>query len=521
MTTLGTLGTAHTLECNRLIVNDLQEEVKTEKILLRNGQDTLWSIGYDNDNNFVLTNELLDPPVVSIEASIDTGNVNIRGGGSGGATTLDGLTDVDTAGVQNGEMMYRDGTTATYKFSDKIQIQDTQSRVGFFTDIAMNDQDIIDVKDIKFQMGNTENSIQSPGMLELRSDYNGSTSNFIGLNGNTIAAYPFSGSSEVDINVASNLDFNNLNDIKNVRDISISRDIINVRDISISRDIINVRDISNVRDIYVGQIFASQNMVSPFFSSDVAVSFFSNRANLTLNYVEFSSNEVQGVLPNGTYTHLKIPDLRSQQITTDQLNVGSLDILTINMPEIQTPLFFHIRANSTNYIEFSGDRLRASDTNMNTIPLRIEGNVTVNGNVTANNIGAPDFGRYRITGMFVPNSQTLNVILTTTGTQRGITLNGTTGIVTSSAGTYRITWNFNVQQSTASNGSFQLNLFQNNVFQYTQKIQLINFDNMSGSYVFEQTAATAVYSFNIGQGNVSFNLLGGSAHTEVTIQKLF
>ena len=75
MTTLGTLGTAHTLVCDNLIVNDLQEEVKTEKILLRNGEDTLWSIGYDNENNFVLTNEHANPPIVSISASIDNGDV--------------------------------------------------------------------------------------------------------------------------------------------------------------------------------------------------------------------------------------------------------------------------------------------------------------------------------------------------------------------------------------------------------------------------------------------------------------
>ena len=36
MTTLGSLGTAGTLECNRLIVNEIQEEIKTEKILLIN-----------------------------------------------------------------------------------------------------------------------------------------------------------------------------------------------------------------------------------------------------------------------------------------------------------------------------------------------------------------------------------------------------------------------------------------------------------------------------------------------------
>ena len=66
-----------------------------------------------------------------------------------------------------------------------------------------------------------------------------------------------------------------------------------------------------------------------------------------------------------------------------------MSITTVNMPEIQTPNFFHIRANSTNYIEFSDDRLRASDTNGLTRTLRIEGDLNVNGDVTGTNFIGP------------------------------------------------------------------------------------------------------------------------------------
>ena len=133
MTTLGTLGTARTLKCDELIVNNTQDEVKTKKILFKNGSDTLWSIGYDDETNFVLTNELHDPPIVSISASIDNGNVFARGlGGGGGATTLGSLSDVNTAGVTNGRIMYYDGTDQEYKFTNKLEILDN---VNLFSDL--------------------------------------------------------------------------------------------------------------------------------------------------------------------------------------------------------------------------------------------------------------------------------------------------------------------------------------------------------------------------------------------------
>ena len=120
MTTLGTLGTAHTLVCDDLIVKNTQDEVKTKKILFKNGSDTLWSIGYDDETNFVLTNEHANPPVVSISASIDNGDVFIKGGGSGGASTLSELTDVTTSGVQNGEILFYNGLTSKYEFSNNL-----------------------------------------------------------------------------------------------------------------------------------------------------------------------------------------------------------------------------------------------------------------------------------------------------------------------------------------------------------------------------------------------------------------
>ena len=122
--------------------------------------------------------------------------------------------------------------------------------------------------------------------------------------------------------------------------------------------------------------------------------------------------------------------------------------------------------------------------------------------------------------MSVGANQTPNLNLSTTGTQRGITLNGTTGIVTSSAGTYKITWNFNIVKTSGS-GAVQFNLFENGTFRTMQKKDLVNFNNYSGSFVFEQIAATSTYTFDIGQNPIAFIVAGGVFQSEVTIERLF
>ena len=114
MTTLGSLGTARTLECDNLIVKNRQVTVGTKEIILKgdNGED-LWSISYDAENNFTLINEVLDPKVISIQASIDNGDVFVKGGGVGALTDL---TDVSTNNI-DGSIMYFDSTDNTYKFT--------------------------------------------------------------------------------------------------------------------------------------------------------------------------------------------------------------------------------------------------------------------------------------------------------------------------------------------------------------------------------------------------------------------
>ena len=115
MTTLGSLGTARTLECDILIVKNRQDTVGTKEIILKgdDGED-LWSISYDAENNFTLTNEVLDPKVISIQASIDNGDVFIKGGGV--SLALNDLTDVSTNSV-DGAIMFFDSSDNTYKFT--------------------------------------------------------------------------------------------------------------------------------------------------------------------------------------------------------------------------------------------------------------------------------------------------------------------------------------------------------------------------------------------------------------------
>ena len=124
-------------------------------------------------------------------------------------------------------------------------------------------------------------------------------------------------------------------------------------------------------------------------------------------YLEINGNTIRGKEPdpNGgadTSSLVNFPD----NITTGTATLATLTTNTISMglsgfnirdstvpaqlgtPELVTNNQFHIKSsnagtglNGGNYIEFTGDTLRACDNNTNTIPLNITGDVNITGNI--------------------------------------------------------------------------------------------------------------------------------------------
>ena len=135
------------------------------------------------------------------------------------------------------------------------------------------------------------------------------------------------------------------------------------------------------------------------------------------------------------------------------------------------------------------------------------------------------FGVFRLNNVLnVPSTaiiQLNNLIIV--GTATNITLASSQFITTNSAGTYKLSWHLPaLQQTSGSNGSYQFNVFQSGVFQTFQKRYLINFDNVSGSHIFTQTATTATYHFSIGQSSpgLAFDV-GNFPYSQISLIKLF
>jgi hypothetical protein len=68
-------------------------------------------IGLSSNDGDLLANGTADSGTSSYAARVD----HVHPGTGGGATTLDGLTDVDTAGVTNGQALIYDSTSTSWK----------------------------------------------------------------------------------------------------------------------------------------------------------------------------------------------------------------------------------------------------------------------------------------------------------------------------------------------------------------------------------------------------------------------
>ena len=134
------------------------------------------------------------------------------------------------------------------------------------------------------------------------------------------------------------------------------------------------------------------------------------------------------------------------------------------------------------------------------------------------------FGLFRLnTPLTIGSTATpaLNNLITV-GTATNITLASSQYITTNSAGTYKLSWSLQIQETSTSNGTYQFNVFQGGFLTTYQKKYLISFDNISGSHIFTQTATTDTYSFTIGQGvaGLTFKTIA-EGYSQISIIKLF
>lgn len=415
MPTLGTVASSFRFEGEHLNIRQNISTIKTTdriefKGVGEHANETQWTLGLDGNRHFTLQNELQD--VVSISANIDTGDVFVRGAGGGGSSTLTSLTDVDTLNVQNGQMMYYDSATNTYKFTDKVEILDA---VKVLADICMNGYDIKNARDISANRRVEAPSMiaeryESPNEVQLISYKDNTGANILEVSSNNIRGYnigtgqylpveiPDLSSSKIvcpnyeatselhlishkDVTGASILEvsFNSLKGYTIETDQYTPVEIPKLKtdeiEPALTLDIVGNLEISgDFTNRVISNIYESRNEI-----------VLNSHNNVTHDYLEISYNYIRGmhdIVGGHTYVETNIPKLKC----TD-LSVGELSILTDNVPEIQTPFQFHIRAGvSTNYIEFDGAQLRASDTNTITRPLRVEGDLNVNGNVTGTNL---------------------------------------------------------------------------------------------------------------------------------------
>ena len=134
MTSIGGLASCSTLSCNTLIADEIDTINTSKNINMTKDGVIRWSLGLDDNNNFVLQNEVADVEA-SIIANNDTGVVTILGGGGGGgSSTLIDLTDVVTTDISNNDIMYYDSADSKFKFSDTINV----STVNFTENIKLS-----------------------------------------------------------------------------------------------------------------------------------------------------------------------------------------------------------------------------------------------------------------------------------------------------------------------------------------------------------------------------------------------
>ena len=121
MTSLGNGTYCTTLECQNLNVDEINRLNTIGNLTFTKDNETKWSLGMTPNNDLVLQNEVADVGA-SLTANFDTGHVTILGGGSGGVDNLTDLSDVNTTGIQNNDMMIYD--SGVFRFSSDLSVND-------------------------------------------------------------------------------------------------------------------------------------------------------------------------------------------------------------------------------------------------------------------------------------------------------------------------------------------------------------------------------------------------------------
>jgi hypothetical protein len=405
MTSLGQYGFATLLECETLIAKDIIGDIELKDISASSiAFDEKWKIYLDNNSNFILKNEIID--VISLSGDALTGDITFRGQGGGGSTTLAGLTDVSTIKQSEGSLMYYDSTSNLYKFTEQTTFFTVPHFVGISFDSNYGGE-ILEAYALRTY------NINSLGQLVIETNrYTQPTAPALLIDKNSIAGFDKGGALvEViinnDLQVYGNIDCTEsidcsfLNSLNGVSTPSIATNVVNASTIFCS-------DISAAKSIDCSFLTALNGLTT---NGDIScVDLCCNNINTT-GYIHTNDNDIS--MGQGILYSAKINSLGTTIFTYDNsLNVGnavlmgsevSCNIINItndlsirysqfSIPEIQADEIFHIRSNppgstANNYIEFTGDTLRASDSNTLTIPLNVASDLDVGtNNITCNQL---------------------------------------------------------------------------------------------------------------------------------------
>ena len=162
MVALGVNGSAYYITCNELICSDNIKTFNTDgRIYFTDGSERQWSIGRNSSSNWTLRNETLN--IDSIIANYDTGDVSIQGGGGGGVSTLEALTDVSItpADKVGGSFLFYDNLSNNYTLSDDIFVIDASNNSIKLGVLAGNSNQGVDSVAIGNEAGYLNQGIES------------------------------------------------------------------------------------------------------------------------------------------------------------------------------------------------------------------------------------------------------------------------------------------------------------------------------------------------------------------------
>tara|TARA_R100001463_G_scaffold33538_3_gene74284 strand:- start:676 stop:1899 length:1224 start_codon:yes stop_codon:yes gene_type:complete len=155
MTSVGGNVSCRTLETNNLISSKIESVKTSNKIELLNSNETRWSLGLDEDKNFVLRNEITNQN--SLIANNDTGLCTVLGG-----FNLADLGDVDSQDLSHNKILRYDSSIEKFNFTDKPHVAEIQAdnfiEVQNYQKFDSHETNVNDLKYIKMSLTYNEDT---------------------------------------------------------------------------------------------------------------------------------------------------------------------------------------------------------------------------------------------------------------------------------------------------------------------------------------------------------------------------